>query len=248
MSSGSQSATTNTASSSSNQVGLSLNTAKPTYSTLMPMSTQSTFVSPYNTAQGTVASSMTMMNPTVSRRHPPFAPSGLAAHNALSQPPHIPPHNMQMPSSHPYAPAVHVKSEPSTSFTDHQVPRSPGGASSRMTESPSAETDEDNYDRVENVNRLDSIPVDLEEQEKIKLERKRARNRIAARKCRTRKLERIGRLEEKVADLKSRNNELAQTANSLSDQVMQLKQQIMEHMKSGCQIMMPDMRPMPTGY
>uniref|UniRef100_A0A8D0ED80 Transcription factor JunD n=1 Tax=Salvator merianae TaxID=96440 RepID=A0A8D0ED80_SALMN len=41
--------------------------------------------------------------------------------------------------------------------------------------------------------------------------RKRLRNRIAASKCRRRKLERISRLEEKVKALKSQNTELAST-------------------------------------
>ena len=211
-----------------------------TYSTLMPMASQATAYSSACTMPTTPTQAGGMNS--ISRRHPPFAPSGLIAgnpmpnqHNMLSQ--------LHVPASSAYG-TVQVKSEPSTSsYTDHQVPHSPSGASSRMTDSPSAMSDSA-YDHVENVNRLDSIPVDLEEQEKIKLERKRARNRIAARKCRTRKLERIGRLEEKVADLKGRNSELAQTAASLNEQVMQLKQQIMEHMKSGCHIMMPDMGPM----
>lgn len=238
--SGMSGAPTATANSTIDNQAASRITPASTYSTLMPMSSaQSTFTSPYG-AQGTTTSAL--MNPSVSRRHPPFAPSGLAAPNAVSQ---LPQH-MQVPSSSAYGTIKsEVKSEPSiSSYSDHQVPHSPR---SHQSDSGSM-SDDDNYDHVENINRLDSIPVDLEEQEKIKLERKRARNRIAARKCRTRKLERIGRLEEKVADLKSRNNELAQTAASLGDQVMQLKQQIMEHMKSGCQIMMPEMRPMPGGY
>lgn len=41
-------------------------------------------------------------------------------------------------------------------------------------------------------------PVDLETQERVKAERKKLRNRIAASKCRKRKLERISRLEDKV--------------------------------------------------
>uniref|UniRef100_A0A8C8A482 Transcription factor JunB n=1 Tax=Otus sunia TaxID=257818 RepID=A0A8C8A482_9STRI len=45
--------------------------------------------------------------------------------------------------------------------------------------------------------------------------RKRLRNRIAASKCRRRKLERIARLEEKVKALKGQNAELAATANLL---------------------------------
>lgn len=209
-----------------------------TYSTLMPISSQATYSSACNMP---VMPPQNTINSSISRRHPPFAPSGLVAGNPI---PHQHLLSQQaIPSASAYG-TVQVKSEPSTSaYSDHQVPHSPSGASSRMTDSPSAMSDSA-YDHVENVNRLDSIPVDLEEQEKIKLERKRARNRIAARKCRTRKLERIGRLEEKVADLKGRNSELAQTAASLNEQVMQLKQQIMEHMKSGCHIMMPDMGPM----
>ena len=80
-------------------------------------------------------------------------------------------------------------------------------------------------------------PIDMENQERIKLERKRARNRVAARKCRTRKLERIGRLEDRVDELKGQNSQLLSTANSLRDQVCQLKKQIMQHVSSGCQVM-----------
>uniref|UniRef100_A0A669QEG5 Transcription factor JunB n=1 Tax=Phasianus colchicus TaxID=9054 RepID=A0A669QEG5_PHACC len=58
-------------------------------------------------------------------------------------------------------------------------------------------------------------PLDAESQERLKAERKRLRNRIAASKCRRRKLERIARLEEKVKALKGQNAELAATANLL---------------------------------
>ncbi|XP_048763207.1 transcription factor Jun-like [Ostrea edulis] len=80
-------------------------------------------------------------------------------------------------------------------------------------------------------------PINMDNQEKIKLERKRARNRVAARKCRTRKLERIARLEERVAELKGQNNQLVTSASSLKDQVCKLKRQIIEHVNSGCSIM-----------
>ncbi|KAL4660460.1 transcription factor jun-D-like [Arapaima gigas] len=79
-------------------------------------------------------------------------------------------------------------------------------------------------------------PVDLETQEQIKAERKRLRNRIAASKCRRRKLERISRLEEKVRALKGQNAELASTASMLRQQVAQLKQKVANHVTSGCQI------------
>lgn len=81
-------------------------------------------------------------------------------------------------------------------------------------------------------------PIDMESQERIKAERKRMRNRIAASKCRKRKLERISRLEDKVKNLKSQNSELASTANMLRDQVAQLKQKVMNHVNSGCQLML----------
>ncbi|XP_075064061.1 transcription factor Jun-like [Mixophyes fleayi] len=79
-------------------------------------------------------------------------------------------------------------------------------------------------------------PIDLETQERIKAERKRLRNRIAASKCRKRKLERIARLEEKVKVLKSQNSDLASTASLLREQVSQLKHKVMSHVTNGCQI------------
>ncbi|XP_050400547.1 transcription factor Jun [Patella vulgata] len=81
-------------------------------------------------------------------------------------------------------------------------------------------------------------PIDMENQERIKIDRKRARNRVAARKCRTRKLERINRLEDRVTCLKDQNDELSKTANTLRDQVCKLKRQIIDHVNGGCQIMM----------
>lgn len=81
-------------------------------------------------------------------------------------------------------------------------------------------------------------PVDMDQQERIKVDRKRARNRVAARKCRYRKLERISRLEERVSELTGQKNELAQNASQLREQVARLKQQIMEHVQSGCTVML----------
>nr|CAB51637.1 c-Jun protein [Xenopus laevis] len=81
-------------------------------------------------------------------------------------------------------------------------------------------------------------PIDMESQERIKAERKRMRNRIAASKCRKRKLERISRLEDKVKNLKSQNSELASTANMLREQVAQLKQKVMNPVNSGCELML----------
>lgn len=81
-------------------------------------------------------------------------------------------------------------------------------------------------------------PIDMETQERIKAERKRLRNRLAATKCRRRKLERIARLEEKVKVLKNDNAGLSSTASVLRDQVAQLKQKVLTHVSSGCQLML----------
>ncbi|XP_044309937.1 transcription factor jun-B isoform X1 [Varanus komodoensis] len=81
-------------------------------------------------------------------------------------------------------------------------------------------------------------PINMEDQERIKVERKRLRNRLAATKCRKRKLERIARLEEKVKTLKSENAGLSNTASALRDQVAQLKQKVMNHVNNGCQLLL----------
>merc|ERR1719213_1231091 len=61
-------------------------------------------------------------------------------------------------------------------------------------------------------------PIDMESQEKIKLERKRLRNRLAASKCRKRKLERISQLDERVAQLKTENaDRLSLTCRMVED-------------------------------
>ena len=80
-------------------------------------------------------------------------------------------------------------------------------------------------------------PIDMETQERLKLERKRLRNRIAASKCRRRKLEKIARLEDRVALLKSENSDLLNKVTFLKDQVCHLKQQVLEHVRSGCDIL-----------
>ncbi|XP_058055315.1 transcription factor Jra [Anopheles bellator] len=79
-------------------------------------------------------------------------------------------------------------------------------------------------------------PIDMESQERIKLERKRLRNRVAASKCRRRKLERISKLEDKVKDLKTQNTELGSMVCNLKQHIFQLKQQVLDHHNSGCTI------------
>lgn len=79
-------------------------------------------------------------------------------------------------------------------------------------------------------------PIDMETQEKIKLERKRQRNRVAASKCRKRKLERISKLEDRVKLLKVENHELGSVLLNLKNHVFELKQQVIQHHNAGCHI------------
>ncbi|KAG4075352.1 hypothetical protein HA402_003143 [Bradysia odoriphaga] len=90
-------------------------------------------------------------------------------------------------------------------------------------------------------------PIDMESQEKIKLERKRQRNRVAASKCRKRKLERISKLEDKVKDLKGENLELGSVVKQLKEHVFTLKQQVIDHIRTGCNIPVYNTMPMFKG-
>ena len=78
-------------------------------------------------------------------------------------------------------------------------------------------------------------PIDLEVQEIVKRERKKLKNRVAASKCRKKKLEREAQLEVRVQHLKEQNIELNALANALRQQAGELKQRIMDHVNAGCQ-------------
>merc|ERR1711863_49068 len=66
-------------------------------------------------------------------------------------------------------------------------------------------------------------PIDMETQEKIKLDRKR-------------KLERISQLDDRVAGLKNENADLAAVVKKMKAGVALLKQEVIEHVNSGCDI------------
>merc|ERR1719411_1428322 len=69
--------------------------------------------------------------------------------------------------------------------------------------------------------------------EKYKLERKRERNRIAATKCRMRKLERIAQLDSEVGQLKEQNMQLAKEGDCLRGELNHLKDILKKHVESG---------------
>lgn len=85
-------------------------------------------------------------------------------------------------------------------------------------------------------NMLPLPPIDLELQEIVKRERKKQKNRVAASKCRKKKLEREAQLEVRVQQLKDKNIELNAVANALRQQVSELKQRVLEHVAFGCQL------------
>ena len=70
----------------------------------------------------------------------------------------------------------------------------------------------------------------------FQVERKRARNRVAASKCRMRKLEKIAVLDQQANQLRSENENLAKLAEKLRSQVYGLKQELRWHLNNGCRI------------
>uniref|UniRef100_A0A493TNR6 Transcription factor JunB n=1 Tax=Anas platyrhynchos platyrhynchos TaxID=8840 RepID=A0A493TNR6_ANAPP len=70
--------------------------------------------------------------------------------------------------------------------------------------------------------------------ERLQAERRRLRNRLAASRCRRRKLERIARLEQRVRGLRAQNAALAAAAAGLRAQVRRLRGSVRDHAGSGC--------------
>ncbi len=95
----------------------------------------------------------------------------------------------------------------------------------------------DKMDVVElNISQNGMEPIDMDDQERIKLERKRYRNRIAASKCRQRKLERISKLQERVDRYKNKNKELNRLACVVANICNRLSGHIRSHRERGCDI------------
>jgi len=95
---------------------------------------------------------------------------------------------------------------------------------------------EDDSQIVPSMGNYPTDPINLVQQEAIKHERKKLRNRLAAQRCRKRKIEREDTLKDQVTDLKDKNSELSDLANKLRMQVCELKQQVMQHVNEGCKL------------
>ncbi|KAH6941114.1 hypothetical protein HPB50_013815 [Hyalomma asiaticum] len=88
-----------------------------------------------------------------------------------------------------------------------------------------------------------SAPVDMRNPERAKLEERRLRNRIAASKCRQRKLDRISQLEEEVRALRAENSELRSAANYFRVHFLRAGQELMRLAKNDCQPTTPPTAP-----
>ncbi|CAB4065470.1 CLASP1_2 [Lepeophtheirus salmonis] len=78
--------------------------------------------------------------------------------------------------------------------------------------------------------------VDMDINESLKVERKRARNRVAASKCRLRKLERISVLDQQASQLRADNDELSNLSTKLKSEIYALKEELNWHINNGCKI------------
>eukprot|EP00800_Vazella_pourtalesii_P008355 TRINITY_DN22016_c0_g1_i1.p1 TRINITY_DN22016_c0_g1~~TRINITY_DN22016_c0_g1_i1.p1 ORF type:complete len:228 (+),score=52.61 TRINITY_DN22016_c0_g1_i1:119-802(+) len=92
-----------------------------------------------------------------------------------------------------------------------------------------------NYDPITNFPPFHFI-TDMEEQEHLKRERKRIRNRLAASKCRKKRLEREARLEEDVKLKVDDFVELKNRKTVLEHEVSELKNRIQSHYHEGCNV------------
>jgi len=141
---------------------------------------------------------------------------------------------LSLPTSHP--PTSRPSSAASGSIDSVQIKDEPddqslsGGEYSNLASPPS----------TTNSTTGGVSPIDMDTQEIIKLERKRMRNRLAASKCRKRKLERISQLDDRVKQLKTENIDLAAVVKKMKASVALLKQEVIEHVNSGCEIRMTD--------
>merc|ERR1739844_413195 len=122
----------------------------------------------------------------------------------------------------------------------YQLPEGSGPVKIKDEPDDRSVDDEDDEESLLSPAGAGVSPIDMESQEKIKLERKRLRNRQAAAKCRKRKLERISLLDDRVAQLKTENTDLAAVVKKMKSSVASLKQEVLDHVNSGCEIRMSD--------
>jgi hypothetical protein len=139
-------------------------------------------------------------------------------------------------------PEIPLKSSLQTSSISSGItlptPISSGSSIPTTIDTTSIKSEED-HDEEDDLH-LDTNPINLEVQELIKHQRKKLRNRLAAQRCRKRKIEREDTLKAKVKELKQKNTDLTSLSRDLRMQVCELKQQVMQHVNQGCHVFLKD--------
>merc|ERR1712038_890591 len=169
--------------------------------------------------------------------------SGQQEHqSALHLPLSLPNTSLSLTSLTPNNPLSRPNSGASGSYDSDTYQLPEGSVSVKIKDEPDDRSigDEDDDESVLSPAAAGVSPIDMETQEKIKLERKRLRNRQAAAKYRKRKLERISLLDDRVAQLKTENTDLAAVVKKMKSSVAALKQEVLDHVNSGCEIRMSD--------
>ena len=90
-----------------------------------------------------------------------------------------------------------------------------------------------NFDNLLNSN-FSAQPIDMDTIEVEKQDRKRQRNRIAATKCRKRKIERITQLEHEVRELNDQLQKRIKAKRELEIEVDEIRNRLKIHIKQGC--------------
>merc|ERR1711923_339136 len=162
--------------------------------------------------------------------------------SALHLPLSLPNTSLSLTSLTPNNPLSRPNSGASGSYDSDTYQPPEGSVAVKIKDEPDDRSigDEDDDESVLSPAAAGVGPIDMETQEKIKLERKRLRNRQAAAKCRKRKLERISLLDDRVAQLKTENTDLAAVVKKMKSSVAALKQEVLDHVNSGCEIRMSD--------
>merc|ERR1711990_947730 len=163
--------------------------------------------------------------------------------SALHLPLSLPNTSLSLTSLTPNNPLSRPNSGASGSYDSDTYQLPEGSVAVKIKDEPddrSVDDDDDDEESLLSPGGAGVSPIDMETQEKIKLERKRLRNRQAAAKCRKRKLERISLLDDRVAQLKTENTDLAAVVKKMKSSVAALKQEVLDHVNSGCEIRMSD--------
>merc|ERR1712061_938257 len=169
--------------------------------------------------------------------------SGQQEHqSALHLPLSLPNTSLSLTSLTPNNPLSRPNSGASGSYDSDTYQLPEGSVAVKIKDEPDDRSvdDDDDEESLLSPGAAGVSPIDMETQKKIKLERKRLRNRQAAAKCRKRKLERISLLDDRVAQLKTENTDLAAVVKKMKSSVAALKQEVLDHVNSGCEIRMSD--------